>query len=141
VIRAVLDANVLISGLISTKGTPGNILNAWLKEQFQLWISPQIYSELLRVFKYPRIAKRLERGQATKLLENLSALAEWAEGKLKLDILTLDPSDNIYLACAVEAHCDYLVTGDRDHFEEAGTEYRGVRIVIPRDFLDLLAAE
>jgi len=49
VIRAVLDANVLISGLISTKGTPGNILNAWLKEQFQLWISPQIYSELLRV--------------------------------------------------------------------------------------------
>jgi len=68
-------------------------------------------------------------------------LAEWADGKLKLDILTLDPSDNIYLACSVEAHCDYLVTGDRDHFKEAGTEYRGVRIVTPHDFLDLLAAE
>jgi predicted nucleic acid-binding protein len=40
VIRAVLDAFVLISRLISTKGTPGNILNGWLKEQFQIWVSP-----------------------------------------------------------------------------------------------------
>jgi len=29
-IRAVLDANVLIRGLISKKGPPGQILDAWL---------------------------------------------------------------------------------------------------------------
>jgi len=60
------------------------------------------------------------------LLENLSVLAEWVDGQITLEVLTLDPSDNIYLACAVEAQCDYLVTGNRDHFQEAGTNYKGV---------------
>ena len=140
-IRAVLDANVLVSGLISKKGTPGRLIDAWLEGQFQLCISPQIMDELSRVLKYPRIIERLEKRQAEALLKNLSALAEWVDGQITLEVLTLDPSDNIYLACAVEAQCDYLVTGNSDHFREAGSKYKGVEIISPRGFMDVLSLE
>jgi uncharacterized protein len=141
VIRAVLDANVLISGLISAKGAPGKLIDAWLDGRFQLCISPQIMGELARVLQYPRIVKRLEKRQAIELFENLGTLAEWVDGQLTLDVLTLDPSDNAYLACAVEAQCDFLVTGNSEHFQEAGPKYKGVEIISPRGFLDNLSLE
>jgi hypothetical protein len=140
-IRAVLDANVLVSGLISKKGTPGRLIDAWLEGQFLLCISPQIMDEMTRVLQYPRIIRRLEKRQAEALLKNLASLAGWADGRLAIDILTLDPSDNIYLACAVEAQCDYLVTGNSNHFQEAGTNYKGVEIITPRGFLDILSSK
>jgi predicted nucleic acid-binding protein len=98
-IQVVLDANVLVSGLISRKGPPGQILDAWLAGKFQLFISPQILEEMRRVL-----------------------------------------SDNIYLACAVEAKAGYLVTGNSEHFEEAGKIYMGVNIITPRSFLETLEA-
>ncbi len=61
-------------------------------------------------------------------------------GKLKLTVLTRDPSDNVYLACAMEGQCNYLVTGNVDHFEEAGEVFQNVKIISPRNFLDLLSA-
>jgi predicted nucleic acid-binding protein len=58
--------------------------------------------------------------------------------KRELKVLTRDPSDNAYLACAVEAGADYLVTGNIGHFEEVGNTYRGVMIISPRTFLEIL---
>ena len=138
--RIVLDANVLVSGLISRKGPPGQILDAWLAGQFQLFISPQILEELRRVLRYPRILNRLTIEQVTGLLDKLGIEAELVDGTLKLNILTRDPSDNIYLACAVEAKADYLVTGNSEHFEEAGKLYMGVNIITPRAFVEILDA-
>lgn len=115
-IRIVLDANVVISGLISRNGPPGKILDAWLDSDFQLFVSPAMLDELTRILGYPRIRKRLDSKQASALLERMDILANHVEGKLKLNVLTQDPSDNIYLACAVESKCDYLVTGNIGHF-------------------------
>lgn len=67
--RVVLDANVLVSGLISRKGPPGQILDAWMAGQFKLFVSPQILEELRRVLQYPRIHERLAIGQAMELIE------------------------------------------------------------------------
>jgi len=139
-IQVVLDANVLVSGLISRKGPPGQILDAWLAGKFQLFISPQILEEMRRVLRYPRIINRLAMEQATGLLDKLVTDAELVDGTFKLDILTRDPSDNIYLACAVEAKAGYLVTGNSEHFEEAGKIYMGVNIITPRSFLETLEA-
>jgi len=137
-IKVVLDANVLVSGLLSHKGPPGRILDAWMAGQFQLFVSPQILEELRRVLRYPRIQERLASEQVSRLLEKLGQDAELVDGTLKLDVLTRDPSDNVYLACAIEARADYLVTGNSNHFEEAGTISPGINIISPRVFLDTL---
>ena len=136
--RVVLDANVFISGLLTKHGPPGQILDAWLENRFSLFISPQIFAEIQRVLGYPRIRDRLVPGQADKLIEGLIAVSKWVEGSRNLDVLTQDPSDNIYLACALEAQAELLVTGNLSHYLEAGNPFQGIQILSPRQFLDLL---
>jgi putative PIN family toxin of toxin-antitoxin system len=99
--------------------------------QFQLFVAPQILVELHRVLRYPRILELLTREHMSGLLERLDQDAEQVEGMLRLDVLSRDPSDNIYLACAVEAKVDYLVTGNLDHFEEAKTISPSINIMSP----------
>jgi hypothetical protein len=53
-------------------------------------------------------------------------------------IITKDPRDNKFLACAREGNTEYLVTGD-DHLLELGV-YGGTRILSPATFLVLLQA-
>ena len=57
-IRAVLDANVLVSAILNAQGTPGRVLDAWREDRFQLLISPAILEEIARVLHYPKIATR-----------------------------------------------------------------------------------
>jgi len=137
-IRVVLDANVFVSALLSKNGPPGRILDAWLERQFDLFISPQIHGELTRVLNYPKIRDRLELAQIMNLLIRLSEFSQKTKGKLEVNDLTVDPFDNIYLACAIEGNCDYLVTGNTKHFIEALTKYPKLRILNPDKFLDIL---
>jgi putative PIN family toxin of toxin-antitoxin system len=140
-ITAVLDANVLISGLISSVGPPGRILDAWMEGEFQLFVSPQIMDELKRVLGYPKIRQRLKKEQLTGLLIRLELRADQVPGILRLEVLTRDPSDNIYLACAIEAKAQYLITGNMDHFEEARAFSTNIHILAPRAFLEILEAK
>lgn len=48
------------------------------------------------------------------------------------------PEDDRILATAASVHVDYLVTGDRK-LQQLG-EYVGVKIVSPRQFLEILEA-
>jgi putative PIN family toxin of toxin-antitoxin system len=137
--QVVLDANVFISGLLSKQGPPGQILDAWLEGQFSVFVSTPIVAEIQRVLAYPRIQGRLEPGQADQLITFLFAVTEWVESELVLDVLTQDPSDSIYLACAVEAQADFLITGNLTHYLEAGNPFQGVEILTPRQFLEILS--
>ena len=56
--QVVLDANVLISAVISSSGAPARILRLWEEERFDLLLSPPILEELDRVIHYPRIQQR-----------------------------------------------------------------------------------
>ena len=46
-----------------------------------------------------------------------------------------DPDDAVYLQTALAGQADILITGNRKHFPFE--EYRGIRIVSPREFLML----
>ena len=139
-IRAVLDANVLVSGIVS-EGTPRNILRAWRSGNFHVVESQATLDEIGRVLRYPKIARRHRWSEAEirAFMESLEALAILTPGKLRLNVVAADPSDNRYLECAVEGEADFLVTGDR-HLLGLGT-YRDVEILSPREFVDLLAAK
>lgn len=59
VIKAVLDANVIVSAILTSKGHPARILNKWRAGTFDLVLSLSILEEIGRVILYPRIKKRL----------------------------------------------------------------------------------
>ena len=137
-IRAVLDANVVVSGILSGKGYPGRILTAWRGEQFHLVISEAILEEVGRVLRYPKIAARHRwtDAQLQMFIEDLTHLAILTTGQLTLSVIAEDPPDNRYLECAVEGDADYLVSGDR-HLPDLA-HYRGIEILASRAFVELL---
>ena len=139
-IRAVLDANVLVSAILSPAGVPGQILDELRRGRFALVVSVPILDEIARVLEYPRIA-RLHRWARARIREFVSELAYSAivtSGELRLRVVHADPADNRYLECAVEGDADYVVSGDQDLL--AVEAYQGIRILGPRAFLQVLRA-
>ncbi len=140
-VRAVLDTNVLVSGLVSEKGAPRRILDAWLEERFTLVSSLYLVEELLHVLSYPRIAKRLslDEGELAIIVAVLLAKAEVTLGRLRLPGTTRDPKGDAVVACAKEGEADYIISGDQDLLVLG--EYEGILIVTPGQFVEMLSVE
>jgi putative PIN family toxin of toxin-antitoxin system len=139
VLRAVLDANVLVSALIRPQGPPGRIVAAVIEERaFELVVSVPILDELRRCLNYPKVRRRIA-ATAEDLdlwISALDLIAEPAEGTLEARGVSGDPDDDQYLAAALGGRAQFIVSGDR-HLLGLQT-YEGVRIVTPREFLRLL---
>jgi putative PIN family toxin of toxin-antitoxin system len=139
VLRAVLDANVLVSALIRPEGPPGRILVYVLeKGACPIIVSDAIVAELRRCLRYSRVRKHILASDKDLDLwvSALELLADTTEGVLRIEAVAADPDDDKYVVAALEGRADFLVSGD-EHLL-ALREYEGVRIVTPRAFLTLL---
>jgi uncharacterized protein len=67
----------------------------------------------------------------------LDAKADIAPGELAVEAIKDDPSDNIYLACAVEGKADFVVSGDA-HLRNLKS-FQAIRIVDPATFCLIIA--
>jgi putative PIN family toxin of toxin-antitoxin system len=139
-IRAVLDTNVLISGLIVAQGPPCQILDAWLESLFTLVTSLYLVEELVHVLSYPRITERLrlDESELAAVLDALLSRAEVTSGRFRMPGVTRDPKDDSVVACAKEGEADYIVSGDQDLLVLG--EYEGIQVVTPRQFVEILAS-
>jgi uncharacterized protein len=131
----VLDANVLVSAVLNPASNPGHILELVRQNAVQLLVSPDILAEVKAVLLYPRLRKlhRHSPKWIKTFIQELADLAEMTPGVLIVHAVKADPSDNIYLACAVEGKADFVVSGDK-HLKNLKT-YQGIRIVDPASFL------
>jgi uncharacterized protein len=137
VLRAVLDTNVIVSALIRPEGVPGRILALLLDAAFILVQSPALVDELRRTLRRPRVRKYIDLSddELEGRVAQLETLADSVEGKLPISAAVRDPDDVMFLAAAVEARADDVVTGDADLL--ALGEHEGIGIVTPRVFRDL----
>jgi len=136
--RTFLDANQFVSAILSPEGPPAEVLNMWREGAFELVVSPQIIEEIRRVLNYPHLSKHHKRSskEIDQFLEELELLSFLAPGKLSLSVVKNDPSDDKYLAAAVEGEAQFIVTGD-SHLLRI-REYLGIYIVTAREFLEAL---
>ena len=138
-LRVVLDANVYVSALIRPAGPPGQVVKRFLREGlFEIVLSPAIVEETVRAFAYPKVRKYIHAGVDSELwFEDVILLAQFVAGDYELEGVSVDADDDKYFAAAVEGSATLIVTGDPDLLTVK--EYRGIRIVTPRVFLDLLS--
>ncbi len=138
-IRAVIDLNVIISGLIVPRGFAFHVWSAWLSRRFPLVISEGMILELVGKLAEPRISERY--GIAPQDIHYISSLLR-GHGSLvavpdeAIALVTGDPEDDLVLASARVAHADYLVTRDQKLLDLG--QHAGVSIVTPYDFLPVL---
>jgi putative PIN family toxin of toxin-antitoxin system len=131
--KVVFDTNVLVSAFV-TEGVCSKLLGRARRRQFQLITCPFILRELETVLLKKISATKGETRQVLRILaEAISALVQPAQ---PVSGICRDQDDDHILACAIAVNADYLVTGDSDLLELR--EFRGIRIVSPRDFELLL---
>ena len=135
-LKVVLDTNIYVSALIKRGGKPDQILR--LVERYRLFCAEAILEEVQRALNYPRIKRKykLKEKEIAEHIRYIRSIATVYRSLPKVEVIEEDPEDNIILACAVEAQADYIVSGD-EHLKGLET-YRGIEIVPPAEFLDIL---
>lgn len=138
-IKIVLDTNEYISGVINKQSNPAKIIRGWRRKKIDLLISPSIKKEIERVVRYPKIKEKyhITEGRIKRLLNNLEKYAIKTKEQIKVDVIKEKPSDNMFLACAIEGEADFLITGDSKHLLKL-KEYQGIKIITPAEFLKIL---
>lgn len=139
--RIVIDTNVLVSAMLTPKGNPAKILKLILQGKLNLIISPAILEETRQVFNYPKLVKLMKKNKITRkevndFLVKMSKVAVITPGKLDIDTISDDPTDNKILACAVEREADYIISGDH-HLTDLKI-FHGIEIVDPSTFLKII---
>ena len=133
--RVVLDANQFVSAVLFPVGRPAQILQAWRAGRFELVLSPAILAEVRRVLLYPRLQRKhgWDETQIDDFLAGITAAATLIPGRLSVQVVRDDPTDDKYVACAVEAGAQYVVSGD-EHLVGL-RRYQGVEIIPPAAFI------
>lgn len=129
--KAVVDTNVLVSGVLSANGPPGQLLDAVASGLLIPVFSESMLFEYLEVLLRPELG--LNRDKVTDLLAAL-----YLSGMLVEEIVFdtgqfTDPDDVPFYAAALAGQCP-LITGNRKHFPHHGP----VDVLSPREALTRL---
>lgn len=137
-IRAVIDTNVFVSGIISPKGAPRKILDQAKKDIFKVVSSISINHEILNVLHRDYIYTKYNLTE--QIIDDISTFLYegtiLTEDKYAVSKIKKDPEDNKFIACALEGEADYIVSGD-EHLLDL-KHYKSIQIVDARGFLKIL---
>ena len=110
-VRAVLDANVLISAILSPRGTPARLLLAWQAGAFDLVVTVAA-GRVRRALAYPKLRRLVTPTDAAAFVDWLERAALLVEDPLlPPPIHSEDPDDDFLIALASSARA-ILVSGD-----------------------------
>jgi len=138
-LRVVFDTVVFVRALLNLKSVPGRVVFDYA-DRYQLVLSTPLVIEILQVMARDEIVGKLERRRHT-YLEAIAELLETFKHAQAVAIPTVlpisrDPKDDKFLATALEAQADYLVSEDGDLLDLV--EYEGIRIINTATFLGIL---
>jgi len=132
--KAILDTNVVVSGLRNPDGNSAAILRLAESRAFRCYVSQEILAEYNEVLNRPVLD--FQPHQIAKVMQMIRRRSRLVIPSKRLNV-TSDPDDNVFLECALEARADYVVTGNVRHFP---SRFQDIRIVKPRQFLSNLGA-
>jgi len=137
-IRAVIDTNVWVAGILSPDGPPARIVEATLGGRVVPVVSPAILEEYEEVLGRRELS--LPGDDVAALLAYLRLPGEHVIHADPVEVrrVCADPDDDIFLATALAGAAEYLVTGNAKHFPRS--PWQDVRIMEPARFARLLVA-
>ncbi|MDQ3541358.1 MAG: putative toxin-antitoxin system toxin component, PIN family [Chloroflexota bacterium] len=137
---AVIDSNVFVSAVLSSRGAPFQIVEWFREGRIRLYMSDGQLNELYDVLARPFLTQKLNipRERITDLLELLEEMTERVDPLDPLPVPVRDPKDEVILGAAIAGDADFLVTGDNDLRVLADDPRLGrLQIVTARKFLDI----
>jgi putative PIN family toxin of toxin-antitoxin system len=127
-LNAVLDTNIMVSGLLTADGKPAQVINALKSGRFCLVYSAEIMAEYREVLQRERLG--LNKKDVDELLEIIAETGiPVLSDRSNIDIP--DEDDRVFYDAAKSSGA-YLVTGNLRHFPA------GAFVVAPAVFLAML---
>jgi putative PIN family toxin of toxin-antitoxin system len=125
---------VVISGAISPRGAPADVLRSLAAGEFELIVSQALLDELDRALAYPKLRPYISESDAADLVRWVAESASIVvDPDIDPAVHSRDPNDD-YLISLASAHSAALVSGDKDLLALEGQ----IPVFLPRAFLDLL---
>jgi putative PIN family toxin of toxin-antitoxin system len=136
--RVFLDSNVIFSGLYSSGGAPGIILELFMRGKIRVVVSQQVLEEVVRTLKeklpgaLPALKTLLVNTPPEIVKDPLvSEITRWAD--------RLQAGEAAILAAAASAEPDCFISGDSHFIAVPGlAAAAGIEILTPAQFLKSL---
>ena len=132
-LSVVFDTNIYISGIILS-GQVTRIIDLAKQKIFNLYISPDIYHELMEV-STKKFGFSLEDQQL--LVHRIKSLTTITYPTKILHVVPNNHPDNQILATCESCRADYLVTGDKQHLLPL-KKFGRTKIITTQEFLAIL---
>ena len=132
--RLVADTNVVVSALL-WRGTPYALFKAAEDHELEFSTSRALLDELEEVLARRKLTKAIRVTGSTRvdLLKDYQELAHIVTPAQTRRIVLADVDDDAVIACALAAHADLIVSGDK-RLRNIKT-YQGIPIVSPAEAL------
>jgi len=137
--KAVMDTNVIISGLYSKRGASYQLLRAAISGDLAYAVSPLVALEY-----EGKIHQRIQDGllnaskwDYAKFLDAIFANATKIWKPTIVRPILPDSSDDKLLECAIAGGCTHIVTFNKRHFPEAITRPYGIAVMTSGEFLKI----
>lgn len=135
-LKAVIDTVVFVRSLINPQSRCGKIVFSHNKI-YQLFVSEPVVSEILEVLHRPELTTKFRTLKKMDFLTVMEILGQAPAVEISIiPQVSRDPNDNKFIATAVAAKVDYLVTEDNDLLDLK--QYQGIEIIDTDTFLQIL---
>jgi len=136
-LKVVYDTNVIVSAALKEESLPALLLSLGLEGEVRFFVSLALVQEYQKVLEISRF--KLDHKEIMELMGKINQKAIMVNPTKELDILKVDKSDNRILGCALKAQVNFIITGNKKHFPFE--EFRGSKIVTPREFISKIGRE
>ena len=137
-VYVVLDTNIFVSGVISPDSPPAQLLKHWQSGLLTVVSCQRAIDELDDVLQRPHLREKYKISSAKReaLLSVIREGVVLVSGESIKGVVTADPKDDMFIACAVEGQAKYIISGDK-HLRQL-RRYQSSRVVEPAYFLNVL---
>ncbi|MCL2844051.1 MAG: putative toxin-antitoxin system toxin component, PIN family [Chitinivibrionia bacterium] len=129
--RIVIDTNVIASGIFFS-GLPNQLLRLVIERKILATVSNEIINEYHKTFNY--LLNDKNRVPKENISVN-SIVKKMKKISIKSDIkASRDPNDDMFINCAIDGKCKYIVSSDKDLLDIKSFE--NVEILTVREFMN-----
>lgn len=129
--RIVLDTNILVSGLLQSQGNPARVLALALSGAIQVCHDERIRAEYAEVLGRARF--KFDPKRVREVLNKIEADGLVVDAMSQRDLDLPDADDEPFLAVALAASADFLVTGNLADYPP--DKRHGCAVISPAAFM------
>ena len=134
--KIVINTNVILTALRSTKGASFKLLSVIDSKKFKIFLSVPLFVEYESLVKRNKEILDLSLSTINDILNYLAEISSKREIYFLWRPFLKDPKDDLVLEVAVESSSDFIISYNKKDFRNV--DKFGLKVLTPHEFLKLI---